>query len=110
MFALLTPEAIPSLSCAFHEFTGYSCFTCGLTRSLLAIAHGHFSASIGHHLMGPVAFLGMFLAMINLGTEALIGRKWNPGAHAGFWRGALAFFILLWITYGGIRLALELAG
>jgi len=60
--------------------------------------------------MGPILFLGMLLAVINLGAEALSGKQWYPGTAAGFWRGALVLFLLVWITYGGIRLALELAG
>jgi formate/nitrite transporter FocA (FNT family) len=110
VFYLMTPESIPSLSCAFRELTGHSCFTCGLTRSLLAIAHGQLTDSLRYHLMGPVVFLGALIAMITLGAEAWTGRKWSPRIQAGFWKHALVFLLLLWITYGGIRLALEIAG
>ena len=108
MLSLLTPGDIPSHSCTFHELTGYSCLTCGLTRSFLAVAHGQFSASLGHHLMGPVLYVGMLLLLLRLGAEAAAGRTWNPGA--GFWRSTLVFLALAWIAYGGIRLAFELPG
>ena len=108
MLSLLTPESIPSFSCTFHELTGHSCFTCGLTRSILASAHGQFTVSLGYHLMGPVLSLGLLLILMMLGAEALTGRRWTPGTTAGFWRNTLVILLLVWATYGGIRLALEL--
>ncbi len=105
--ALLPPERLPSFSCAFRDLTGHSCFTCGLTRSLSAFAHGNLAASAGYHLLGPVLFMGLLGAIVCLGTEALTGRTWKPGT--AFWRRALIFCFLVWIAFGGIRLALELA-
>jgi putative Mn2+ efflux pump MntP len=109
-FSFLNPENFPSPACTFRELTGYSCFTCGLTRSLLAVAHGHLSSSLGYHLLGPLIFLGMITAMVALGAEAVAGRRLNPARTAKFWPGVLVTLVLVWMTYGGIRLALELAG
>jgi hypothetical protein len=51
----------------------------------------------------------MIIAMIVLGKEALTGTRWKPGTYAGFQRSAYFLLILIWIAYGGIRLALDIA-
>jgi hypothetical protein len=81
-----------------------------MTRSLLAIAHGHLASSLEHHLLGPLLFLAMIMAGAMLGAEAMTGRRLNPGRPGKFWPGLLLALAFVWITYGGIRLALELAG
>src|SRR5512135_1007458 len=89
MAALLPVESLPSFSCTFHDLTGHSCFTCGMTRSLSAFAHGEFSASFGYHLMGAPLFLGLLTAIVCLAGEAVTGRRWYPAAKAGFVRKTL---------------------
>jgi hypothetical protein len=105
LLSCLDLESFPS--CTFHDLTGYSCLTCGLTRSLLALAQGHLAASIGHHLMGPVLFLGICWAVVYAAAESLTGRKLFPAAWAV--KVPLLWVALLWITYGAVRLASELA-
>jgi len=104
ILAFLGPESFPS--CTFHELTGYSCLTCGLTRSVLALIRGDLASSIGHHLMGPFLVLGLLWAMMHLGAEALTGRKRSTVSRS--WQ-VLFSAALLWGTYGGIRLLCELA-
>ncbi len=106
---LLPPEGLSWLSCAFRDLTGHSCLTCGLTRSLGALARGDLLSSLGYNLMGPPLFLGLLAAIATLSAEVLTGRQWFPRAHARI-RKALILFVLAWVTYGGMRLALELAG
>lgn len=45
---LLPLEAIAPLlgSCNFRSLTGYPCISCGMTRGILAISHGHFLEAI----------------------------------------------------------------
>ena len=47
---------LPSI-CAFHNVTGWPCPGCGLTRSWVSMAHGHVSASLIWHPLGPLLFL-----------------------------------------------------
>jgi hypothetical protein len=47
------------LPCGFHAVTGLPCPGCGLTRSVLALLHGHVGESLRLHPMGPVLFCGM---------------------------------------------------
>ncbi len=109
LMSLLPSEGIPLPSCMFHELTGHSCLTCGLTRSLLAAARGNLSASLEHHMMGPVLVLGLLVAIVWLTMEALTGKPRSAGAGGKILRTALIVFASAWITYGGIRLVLELA-
>ena len=46
-------EAGPSL-CPFRLASGLPCPGCGLTRSVVALAHGDLSASLYYHPLGPV--------------------------------------------------------
>ena len=48
---------MPSI-CVFHNLTGWPCPGCGLTRSWVSMAHGHFAGAFTWHPLGPVLFLG----------------------------------------------------
>jgi uncharacterized protein DUF2752 len=37
---------LPWPRCAFHEFTGLPCVTCGMTRCAIQFFHGHFFAAL----------------------------------------------------------------
>jgi len=67
-----TPEA-PSLQvgritlpniCIFRATTGLPCPGCGLTRSIVAAAHGHLTASFSHHRLGLLVFIYVFLQFV----------------------------------------------
>ena len=61
--------------CQFHAWTGYSCPSCGLTRSLHALLHGDVPAAFGFHPLGPG--IGFALAALNLLLicDLLLGRR-----------------------------------
>jgi hypothetical protein len=112
--ALLTifvvpPENLSLTTCAFHSLTGYSCLTCGLTRSLHAVSHGELITSLRHHVMGPVIFIGALLLFFVPAMEAIAGkRKWLPlrGRNAKIIALHIAVF---WLFYWGVRIMSELA-
>lgn len=111
LMSFFPPEGLPLPSCVFHELTGHSCLTCGLTRSLLASARGNLSVSLEYHLMGPLLFLGLLAAIVWLSAEALTGTPVSPlRAKGRLLRAAVTLVVGLWVTYGGIRFVLELAG
>ena len=96
---------VPTISCPFRAFTGIPCPTCGLTRSLLAIATGDWGHAITAHLFGPLVVVGCILAVGHSGVELMIGRSVTTfytriGRHPG-WQSALAVAIAL---YHGSRL------
>ena len=47
---------MPSI-CVFHNFTGWPCPGCGLTRSWVSMAHGQFASALVWHPLGPLLFL-----------------------------------------------------
>lgn len=64
---------LPLPRCAFHAVTGCPCPTCGATRCVLALLHGHASEALKWN---PLVFAGLAgLALLNLyGAGALMAR------------------------------------
>ena len=94
-------------ACLFHELTGVSCLTCGLTRSLEAASHGNISTALQFHLLGPFILAGIVTACIALFAEALTGKRVVRFRHG---RGLqmLLGFAAVWIVYGVTRAIVEL--
>jgi Protein of unknown function (DUF2752) len=102
----LTPDEMPLSSCLFHDLTGYSCLTCGLTRSLHACSHGYLSASLRFHLLGPFLFVGIVLSSTLWISQALAGKTVRLDPELNI-RGSLLLFAVLWSAYGVIRIVTE---
>ncbi len=67
---------LPSV-CIFLNTTGLPCPGCGLTRSIVAAAHGKLGLSFSYHRLGPLILLYIILQfMFNLGY--LMIPKWRP--------------------------------
>ncbi len=49
--------------CAIKAATGVACPSCGITRSVVELAHGHLAESLAFHPLGP-ALCGALLAML----------------------------------------------
>jgi len=66
---------LPVPPCAFRAITGCACPTCGATRCVLALVHGHVAQALGWN---PLVFAGLaLLAVFNVYAAAvLIG--WLP--------------------------------
>ena len=63
-------EAGPSF-CPFRQATGLICPGCGLTRSVVALAHGDLTASLYFHPLGVVFVAALLVvAMVELGFAA----------------------------------------
>ena len=101
-------ENLPFAACAFHSLTGYSCLTCGLTRSLQAIIHGDFVASVRFHAMGPVLFMLALLSMFILSAEALTGKQILVPWKSRNARILILTLGIVWLLYWGTRLISEL--
>jgi hypothetical protein len=106
---LSAPDALPLPQCAFRVLTGHSCFACGMTRSLHAIAHGELLASVHYHLMGPLAFAVMLLGFLRWTAEGFTGRRIRAGIGAVVRRRAISAILVTWVLFGVIRLSVELA-
>ena len=112
VFAVLafawTPTLLPLPGCTFKTWTGLDCLTCGLTRSLHAMAHGDVGAAVGFHPMGPLLFLACVVAAGIWGVEAARGKPARIAASRATKRLAVAASACAWVGYWLVRLALEL--
>ena len=106
---LVPPENLPFATCAFHSLTGYSCLTCGLTRSLHAISHGALISSLRFHMMGPFLFLMMILFSILLSFESVTGKQrvFHFGGESV--KKLVSVITIIWLLYWGTRFITELA-
>jgi hypothetical protein len=104
----VAPEDIPLTTCEFYSLTGHSCLTCGMTRSLHAIANGDLIASFRYHLMGLAVFVVMLLSFIVLSFEAVSGKRLKIDSGARGRRQVVLLFAIVWLVYWGARLITEL--
>jgi hypothetical protein len=107
MVYAMPPASLPLTECMFHSVTGHSCLTCGMTRSLHAIAHGNLSASIRYHLFGPAVFIGMLVCLAGFGAEAVSGKKLWPRIYRKLWQPVLATVATAWLIYWLVRILTE---
>lgn len=87
--------------CALHRATGVRCPGCGLTRSWVAAVHGKLGWSIGHHRLGWLLLLYLFLQagrhaahLVWRHGEATLERY---GAHLD--RGVILLAVLLFLNW-----------
>lgn len=73
--------------CPFHRICGLWCPGCGLTRSFVSMAHGHFLNAVHFNPLGPILFCACALQVL-LQSAAVLG--WRP-AVSPFARAAGAF-------------------
>ena len=104
---LVAPEQTPFSSCVFREVTGYSCFTCGLTRSLHAVAHGDLIASLRFHLLGPALFACVVVASVLWILQSLTGESVRPKTRPRIGAYSVTLFAAVWIVYGSGRMIVE---
>ena len=108
VFPFLTDHGDTGLVCRFHQMTGLSCPTCGMSRSLYELVHFHLPASFRMHLMGPVVYLTALLLFLKVTAEVITGRKIDPGLRPVLIRHILFFTAVVWIIYWLVRMAVEM--
>lgn len=79
---------LPWPDCLFHEVTHHACLTCGATRCLLALCHGHGVAAFWWNPLVFCALIGIFLFDLYALTVLLFNLprlrfEQVPGAIAG---------------------------
>lgn len=94
-------SGLPLPPCAFHALTGYPCPTCGATRCVLALLHGHVGEALGWNPLVFTALAG--LAVLNLyAAGVLLGRLPRVRLSFSGMEGRLlrvAFVILLAVNW-----------
>ena len=71
----INPQETHLLSCRFKQLTGYSCPTCGLTRSFHALSHMDFQDSFRFHLLGPFIYAVLLFVLIKFSIEIVTGKE-----------------------------------
>jgi hypothetical protein len=106
--AELPPEGVPLLSCPMKDLTGHTCLTCGMTRSLQACLRGDVMRSFQDHLMGPVLFSGMVIAIFLWSLEGTTGKRLWCASATAILRKITPIFVIIWIGYCLIRWSAEI--
>lgn len=65
----------PAWSCPLRYWTGIPCPTCGMTRSFIAMVQGNLAQAAAYHLFGPVLFIGLLLAIVQIALMLLLHRQ-----------------------------------
>lgn len=71
-------DRLPS-TCVFLRLTGYPCLTCGMTRSVMAVAHLHFHQSIHFNPLGLPFVATLAVWWLNSVLETLIHKPTPMG-------------------------------
>jgi hypothetical protein len=102
------PEKIYLTKCLFFQTTGYSCPSCGLSRSLHAVSHLNFLESIHFHLMGPIIYFVVLVLLMKFTIEIItrldIRFKVNPTEI----KISIISFLGLWMFFFVVRFVFEL--
>jgi hypothetical protein len=107
VIAIVPPARLPLPECVFHSITGYSCMTCGMTRSLHSAAHGQLAESARLHLFGPLVFFGLICCFLLFAAEAISGK--NAALPMVRGRPIVAAAAIAWVAYWAARLVAEIA-
>ncbi|MDF2439230.1 MAG: hypothetical protein JWN98_214, partial [Abditibacteriota bacterium] len=87
--------------CGWYHLTGYPCPLCGLTRSMVCAAHGHFKEAVWWHPVGPVLLFGVVaiivMTAIKVHWPGLARRTTQSfGRHCTI--AGTALILMLWIA------------
>jgi len=78
--------------CIFRQCFGISCPFCGVSRSMVALAHGRFIASLSFHPMGPLISVAFCFFVVTAGRS--LWRRDSPVIESPvFARIAIGFAI-----------------
>jgi hypothetical protein len=72
-------------TCWSRELLGLTCPMCGLTRSVIALAHGELGASLAFHPGGVLVVLMLLGSVLGAAFAAVTGRR-AISARPGYWR------------------------
>ena len=114
LFAMITvsvyfdPANYSITDCSFKEITGYSCPSCGLTRSFHASANLHIAQAFAFHLLGPFFLLGSLLLFLKFAIESASGKTIKLKLNRTAIKTGILIIGLTWIIYWIVRLVFEI--
>lgn len=86
--------------CFFKYLTGFDCPGCGLTRSFLSLARGHFLSAFRYNAAGPFIYLLFLGTFVEWGARQVKPEfRWRPAAWVPRFYGILVVGFLFghWI-------------
>lgn len=89
--------------CPSRVLAGIPCPGCGLTRSLVAAAHGELGRAFEFHLFGPLVLCACAAAALWLPLRGLAARPPLSAAVAARARAALVPLLAGWLAWSGWR-------
>ncbi|MBN2242994.1 MAG: DUF2752 domain-containing protein [Acidobacteria bacterium] len=98
------PGKVTVFRCFFKEWTGWNCFTCGLSHSLHASARLDWGAAVQHHLFGPFLFLSAWALSAYWIFEIATDRKGMLRVNPGTVRAGIIAVAFIWLAYWLLRL------
>jgi hypothetical protein len=107
---LVDPEKVHSFRCIFKELTGWNCLACGLTHSLYASTHLHWSLAMRYHFFGPALFFAAVGLLVYWIWEVASGKKGALRINVGCCRRGAILIGFLWLIYWLSRLLSTLPG
>ena len=100
----LNPLKYDLNKCGFKEMTGYSCPSCGMTRSFYSLSHGQIMEAFSYHLLGPVIYLFLISLTVKLGYEATTGKKIKIYVSSYSLKVAIITFFTIWLIYWIVKM------
>ena len=95
----IDPRNVSLLTCQFRNATGYSCPTCGLSRSFYAFANFDISGSFGFHLLGPVLYLAILSLAAKSTAEIIFDKKFKLDINPNLMKFLAAIIAGIWLVY-----------
>ncbi len=94
--------------CAIKQITGYSCPSCGLTRSFHAGANLNIAQAIAFHIMGPLLLLGIVILFLKFSIESVSGNTVQIKIKRSISKTALLLIGIIWLVFWIWRIILEM--
>ena len=90
-------------SCLSHSLFGIDCPACGLTRSFIELAAGHWSASLTYHRLGWMMALAVLLQLPYRGVCLLTNRSLARPITSTVAFALIAALLLNWLILPHVR-------
>ena len=103
------PDTYQITECGFKIFTGYSCPSCGLTRSFHAGANLDFAQSLSYHWIGPVLLLGVVFLFLKYSIESISGKTIQYKMKPVVIKLTLLVIAIVWLTFWISKLIAEIS-
>jgi hypothetical protein len=86
-------------NCAIKQMTGYSCPTCGLTRSFHAGANLNITQAFAFHIIGPLLLLSVVLLFVKFSLESATGKAVQLKIKHSITKIVLLTIGIIWVLF-----------